>query len=197
MDAVQQANSGHPGAPMGLADVGEVLWREVLRAQSRQSALVQPRPFCVVEWPRVDVPVRDAALVGLCGVDRRHQTLSSTAFENRRPSRTWRMSRCRNDDRPARQGIANGVGFAIAERELARTFNRPGYDVIDHRTWVVCRRRLPDGRHFARSRFARRHAGSGQTQTHLRRQRHLDRRRDERLVHRRCAARASKRTAGT
>ena len=57
MDAVQKANSGHPGAPMGMADIAEVLWRDVLKLQSRQSRLVEPRPLRAVERPRLDAAV--------------------------------------------------------------------------------------------------------------------------------------------
>ena len=61
MDAVQQANSGHPGAPMGMADIAEVLWRRLHEIQPGQSALVGSRPLRAVQRPRLDAAVRAAA----------------------------------------------------------------------------------------------------------------------------------------
>ena len=88
---------------------------------------------------------------------------------------------------PLGQGLANAVGMALAEKLLAAEFNRDGHAVVDHRTYVVLRRRLPDGRHQPRGLRARRRLEARQADRLLRRQRHLDRRRGRALVRRRHA----------
>ncbi len=69
MDAVQKANSGHPGAPMGMADIAEVLWRDVLKFNPGQPDLVGPRPLRAVERPCLHAAVLGAAPHGLSLVD--------------------------------------------------------------------------------------------------------------------------------
>ncbi len=61
MDAVQAANSGHPGAPMGMADIAEVLWNDYLKHNPGQSAVAESGPFCLVERPRLDAAVQPLA----------------------------------------------------------------------------------------------------------------------------------------
>jgi transketolase len=136
MDAVQAANSGHPGMPMGMADIAEVLWNDYLRHNP-----ANPR------WPDRDRFVVSNghgsmllySLLHLTGYD-----LSLDEIRNFRQLgyRTAGHPEYEPDvgiettTGPLGQGLANGVGMALAERILAARFNRPGYEVIDHYTWV-------------------------------------------------------------
>ncbi len=137
MDAVQQANSGHPGAPMGLADVGEVLWRDVLRHNPANPAWFGRDRFVLSNGHGSMLLY---AMLHLSGYavsidDIKHfrQLHSKTAGH----PEYRECPGVETTTGPLGQGLANAVGMALAERELARTFNRPGYDVIDHRTWVI------------------------------------------------------------
>ena len=136
MDAVQKANSGHPGMPMGMADIAEVIWNHHLRFNPRNPA-----------WPDRDRFVLSNghgsmllyALLHLTGFDlpmgeieRFRQLHSKTPGH---PERGLTPG-VETTTGPLGQGFANAVGFAIAERALAAEFNRPGIDVVDHRTYV-------------------------------------------------------------
>ena len=136
MDAVERARSGHPGMPMGMADIAEVLWNGHLRHNPTNP-----------EWPDRDRFVLSNghgsmliyALLHLAGYD-----LPMRELENFRQlhSRTaghpeYRLTPgVETTTGPLGQGIANAVGMAITERSLAARFNRPGHEVVDHRTYV-------------------------------------------------------------
>ena len=136
MDAVERAKSGHPGMPMGMADIAEVLWNDHLRHNPANPG-----------WPDRDRFVLSNghgsmliyALLHLAGYD-----LPMAELENFRQlhSRTpghpeFRLTPgVETTTGPLGQGLANAVGMAIVERALAATFNRPGHDVVDHRTYV-------------------------------------------------------------
>ena len=136
MDAVQKANSGHPGMPMGMAEIAEVLWRRHLRHNPSNPA-----------WPDRDRFVLSNghgsmlqyALLHLTGYDlpmeeiRRFRQLHSRTPGHPEVGCTPGIETTTG---PLGQGLANAVGFALAERLLAAQFNRPGHDVVDHRTWV-------------------------------------------------------------
>ncbi len=185
MDAVEAAKSGHPGMPMGMAEIALALWRGPLRYNP-----AHPR------WPDRDRFVLSNghgsmllyALLHLTGYDlpmaelKRFRQLGSKTPGHPEVGVTPGVETTTG---PLGQGLANAVGMALAERLLAATFNRPGHTIVDHHTYVVRRRRLPDGGDLARGLLARRHLGPGQTHRLLRRQRDFDRRRDQRLVHRR------------
>lgn len=137
MDAVQQANSGHPGAPMGLADVGEVFWREVLKHNPNNPAWFDRDRFILSNG---HASMFLYAMLHLSGyavsiddIKRFRQLHSKTAGH----PEYHECPGVETTTGPLGQGLANAVGFALAERELARAFNRPGYEVINHRTWVV------------------------------------------------------------
>ena len=137
MDAVQRANSGHPGAPMGLADVAEVLFREVLRHNPANPDWIDRDRFVLSNGHGSMLLY---AALHLCGYAvslddiKRFRQLGSPMAGH--PE--WgECPGVETTTGPLGQGFANGVGMALAERELARTFNRPGFPVIDHRTWVI------------------------------------------------------------
>jgi transketolase len=138
MDAVQQANAGHPGAPMGLADVAEVLWRDFLKHNPGN-----PR------WPDRDRFVLSNghasmllyAVLHLTGyplpIDeiKRFRQLGSRTPGH--PEHDLSIG-VETTTGPLGQGIGHAVGMALAERMLALQFNRPGHAIVDHRTWFIC-----------------------------------------------------------
>ncbi|HTS52224.1 MAG TPA: transketolase [Burkholderiales bacterium] len=136
VDAVQKANSGHPGMPMGMADIAEVLWRRHLRHNP-----ANPR------WPDRDRFVLSNghgsmllyALLHLSGYDlpleelKRFRQLHSETPGHPEYGATAGVETTTG---PLGQGFANAVGMALAERLLAAEFNRPGFEIVDHRTYV-------------------------------------------------------------
>jgi len=136
MDAVERAKSGHPGMPMGMADIAEVLWNGHLRHNPANPAWPDRDRF-VVSNGHGSMLVY--ALLHLAGYD-----LPMVELENFRQlhSRTAGHPEFRltpgveTTTGPLGQGLANAVGMAITERALAARFNRPGHDVVDHRTYV-------------------------------------------------------------
>jgi transketolase len=136
MDAVQQANSGHPGMPMGMADIAEVLWNDFLRHNPGN-----PR------WPNRDrfvVSNGHGSMLLYSVLHLAGYPLPLEELRNFRQlgSRTAGHPEYEPDvgiettTGPLGQGIANAVGMALAERVLATRYNRPGFEVIDHHTWV-------------------------------------------------------------
>ncbi|HSC97824.1 MAG TPA: transketolase, partial [Casimicrobiaceae bacterium] len=137
MDAVQKANSGHPGMPMGMAEIAEVLWRRHLRHNP-----VNP------QWPDRDRFVLSNghgsmlqyALLHLAGYDlpidelRRFRQLHSKTPGHPEYGITPGVETTTG---PLGQGIANAVGMALAEKLLAAEFNRPGLAIVDHYTYVL------------------------------------------------------------
>ena len=137
MDAVQRANSGHPGAPMGLADVAEVLWRDLLVHNPKDPA-----------WPNRDRFVLSNghgsmllySLLHLSGYDVSLEDLKAFRQLHSKTAGHPEYGECPGVETttgPLGQGFANAVGMALAEARLAAEFNRPGHEVIDHRTWAV------------------------------------------------------------
>jgi transketolase len=136
MDTVQQANSGHPGAPMGMADIAQVLWSDVLKYN----------PANPYWWDRDRFVLSNGhasallyALLNLTGYplameEIRHfrQAGSRTAGH---PEHDLTIG-IETTTGPLGQGLANGVGFALAEKILGAHFNRPDYPIVDHHTYV-------------------------------------------------------------
>ncbi|MBV9695580.1 MAG: transketolase, partial [Gammaproteobacteria bacterium] len=138
MDAVQRANSGHPGMPMGMADIAEVLWRHYLRYNPANP-----------QWPDRDRFVLSNghgsmllyAVLYLTGYALTLEDLQKfRQLNSRTPGHPEHdpPAGIETTTGPLGQGIANGVGMALAERLLAAEFNRPGHDIIDHYTYVFC-----------------------------------------------------------
>jgi transketolase len=136
MDAVEKAKSGHPGMPMGMAEIAEVLWNHHLRHNPGNPS-----------WPNRDRFVLSNghgsmllyALLHLTGYDlpieelKRFRQLHSKTPGHPEVGMTPGVETTTG---PLGQGLANAVGMAIAEKALAAEFNRPGFEVVDHHTWV-------------------------------------------------------------
>jgi transketolase len=136
MDAVQQANSGHPGMPMGMADIAEVLWNDFLKhnpenpdwwdrdrfvlSNGHGSMLL----YSVLHLSGYDLPI---------GELRNFRQLHSRTAGHPEASETPGVETTTG---PLGQGIANAVGMALGEKVLANRFNRDGHQIIDHNTWV-------------------------------------------------------------
>jgi transketolase len=136
MDAVQKANSGHPGAPMGMADIAEVLWRDVLKFNPGNPTWLDRDRFVLSNGHASMLLYSVLYLTGyplaLDELKNFRQFGSKTAGH---PEREIHLG-IETTTGPLGQGFANAVGMALAERTLAAIFNRPGHTVIDHHTFV-------------------------------------------------------------
>ncbi len=187
MDAVQKANSGHPGMPMGMADIAQVLWADHLKHNPGNPAVGGPRPVRAVERARLDAAVLAAAPDGLSARHRAADELPAVRLAHRRPPGARPAPRHRDHHRAARPGPRQCGRHGAGGEDPRRDVQSPGPRDRRPPHVGVPRRRLPDGRRVARGLLARRHAEARQAHLLLRRQRHLDRRRGARLVHRRHA----------
>jgi transketolase len=136
MDGVQKANSGHPGAPMGMADIAEVLWNDFLKHNPNNP-----------KWPNRDRFVLSNghgsmliySLLHLTGYDVSIEDLKNfRQFHSKTPGHPeyGYTPGVETTTGPLGQGITNAVGMAIAEKVLAAQFNRPGHEIIDHNTFT-------------------------------------------------------------
>lgn len=136
MDAVQKAKSGHPGAPMGMADIAEVLWRDFLKHNPQDPS-----------WPNRDRFVLSNghgsmllySLLHLTGYDLGIEDLKQfRQLHSRTPGHPeyGYAPGVETTTGPLGQGITNAVGMAIAEKALAAQFNQPGFDIVDHYTYT-------------------------------------------------------------
>ncbi|MFA9429992.1 transketolase [Egicoccus sp. AB-alg2] len=138
MDAVQQANSGHPGMPMGCAPMAYVLFNEVMRLDPTR-----------VDWPDRDRFVLSAghgsmllyAALHLAGYERPNledlQHFRQWGYPTAGHPENFLLDAVETTTGPLGQGLANGVGMAVAIERLAAEFNRPGHDVVDHRVYGI------------------------------------------------------------
>ncbi|MTD28258.1 transketolase [Erwinia sorbitola] len=136
MDAVQKAKSGHPGAPMGMADIAEVLWRDFLN-HNPTNPLWADRDRFVLSNGHGSMLIY--SLLHLSGYDLPIGELANfRQLHSKTPGHPeyGYTAGVETTTGPLGQGIANAVGMAIAERTLAAQFNRPGHDVVDHNTYV-------------------------------------------------------------
>jgi transketolase len=138
MDAVQKANSGHPGAPMGLAPVGWTLFTKHLRHDPSDPA-----------WPGRDRFVLSAGHASMLLYALLHLTGYALSMDELKRFRRLGSETPGHPERgdtpgveittgPLGQGFGNAVGFALAEAMLAARFNRPGHEIVGHRTWFIC-----------------------------------------------------------
>jgi transketolase len=136
MDAVQAANSGHPGMPMGMADIAEVLWNDYLKHNPGNP-----------EWADRDRFVLSNGHGSMLLYSLLHLSGYPLSMDELRNFRQFGYRTAGHPEReaelsietttgPLGQGITNAVGMALAEKMLAATFNRDGMDIVDHRTWV-------------------------------------------------------------
>ena len=136
MDAVQAANSGHPGMPMGMADIAEALWRHHLRHNPADPKWLNRDRFVVSNGHGSMLLY---ALLHLSGYElpidelRRFRQLHSLTPGHPEHGLTPGVETTTG---PLGQGLANAVGMALAERLLGEEFNRPGHTIVDHRTYV-------------------------------------------------------------
>src|SRR5256714_4445949 len=137
IDAVQAANSGHPGLPMGAAPMAYVLWQRHLRHNPTDP-----------HWPNRDRFVLSAGHGSMLLYTLLHLTGYDLTMDDLQAFRQWGSRTPGHPEvhltpgveattGPLGQGTANAVGMAIAERLLANRFNRPGHVIVDHRTYAI------------------------------------------------------------
>ncbi len=138
MDAVQKANSGHPGAPMGLAPAAYILWKCFLKHNSKNP-----------EWTDRDRFVLSGGHASMLLYSLLYLSGYDLTLDDIKNFRQWGSKTPGHPEfghtpgvetttGPLGQGFTNAVGMALAERHLATIFNRPGYEIIDHFTYMIC-----------------------------------------------------------
>tara|TARA_R110002012_G_scaffold247913_3_gene423882 strand:- start:4199 stop:6154 length:1956 start_codon:yes stop_codon:yes gene_type:complete len=136
MDAVQKANSGHPGAPMGMADIAEVLWRDFLKHNPANPKFADRDRFVLSNGHG---SMLIYSLLHLTGYDVSIDDIKSfRQLHSKTPGHPeyGYTPGVETTTGPLGQGLANAVGMAIAEKVLAAQFNRDGHKVVDHHTYV-------------------------------------------------------------
>ncbi|MGQ7246552.1 transketolase [Halomonas sp. V046] len=135
MDAVQKANSGHPGAPMGMADIAEVLWNDYLvhnpcdpKWSNRDRFVLSNGHGSMLLYSLLHLSGYDLGLEQLQNFRQLHAKTAGHPEYGYAPG-------VETTTGPLGQGLANAVGMAIAERTLAAQFNRPGHTIVDHYTY--------------------------------------------------------------
>jgi transketolase len=138
MDAIQKANSGHPGAPMGLAGAGYVLWTRIMKHNPRNP-----------DWPDRDRFVLSGGHASMLLYSLLHLTGYDLSLDDIKNFRQWGSKTPGHPEYghtpgvetttgPLGQGIANAVGMAMAERHMAAKFNQSGHEIVNHNTYVIC-----------------------------------------------------------
>jgi len=138
MDAIQKANSGHPGAPMGLAPAAYILWKYFLKHNSKNP-----------EWTDRDRFVLSGGHASMLLYSLLYLSGYDLTLDDIKNFRQWGSKTPGHPEfghtpgvetttGPLGQGFTNAVGMALAERHLATIFNRPGYEIIDHYTYMIC-----------------------------------------------------------
>ena len=136
IDAVQAANSGHPGMPMGMADIAEVLWNDYLKCNPGNPHWADRDRFVLSNGHG---SMLQYALLHLTGYDVSIDDLKAFRQLGSKTAGHPENHVCPGVETttgPLGQGIANAVGFALGEKLLAQHFNRDGHTLVDHRTWA-------------------------------------------------------------
>jgi transketolase len=136
IDAVEAAKSGHPGMPMGMADIAEVLWNDYLQHNPKNPKWFNRDRFVLSNGHG---SMLQYALLHLSGYDLPIEELKNfRQLHSKTPGHpeNFVTGGIETTTGPLGQGFANAVGFALAEKLLAQRFNRPEYEIVDHRTWV-------------------------------------------------------------
>ena len=136
MDAVQKANSGHPGAPMGMAEIGEVLWNHHLNHNpnnpnwaNRDRFILSNGHGSMLIYSLLHLTGYDLPMKEIESFRQLHSKCAGHPEYGYAPG-------VETTTGPLGQGISNAVGFAMAEKLLANQFNKPGHDIVDHHTYV-------------------------------------------------------------
>ncbi|HRQ58155.1 MAG TPA: transketolase [Azoarcus taiwanensis] len=136
MDAVQKAKSGHPGAPMGMAEIAEVLWRRYLKHNpadpkwaDRDRFVMSNGHGSMLLYALLHLTGYEVSIDDIKNFRQLHSKTPGHPEYGYTPG-------IETTTGPLGQGVTNAVGMAIAEKVLADTFNRPGHEIVDHRTWV-------------------------------------------------------------
>ncbi len=136
MDAVQKANSGHPGAPLGMADIAEVLWNDFLKHNpanpkwfDRDRFVLSNGHGSMLIYSLLHLTGYDLSMDDLKNFRQLHSKTPGHPEYGYAPG-------VETTTGPLGQGIANAIGMAISERTLAAQFNRPGHDIVDHHTYT-------------------------------------------------------------
>ena len=136
MDAVQKANSGHPGMPMGMAEIAVALWGRHLshnpanpRWANRDRFVLSNGHGSMLQYALLHLTGYDLPIEELVKFRQLHSRTPGHPEHGLTPG-------VETTTGPLGQGLANAVGMALAEKLLAAEFNRPGFDIVDHRTWV-------------------------------------------------------------
>ncbi len=136
MDAVQKANSGHPGAPMGMAEIGEVLWNNHMSHNptnpewaNRDRFILSNGHGSMLIYSLLHLTGYDLPMSEIQSFRQLHSKCAGHPEYGYAPG-------VETTTGPLGQGISNAVGFAMAEKLLANQFNKPGHDIVDHYTYV-------------------------------------------------------------
>jgi len=136
MDAVEAAKSGHPGMPMGMADIAEVLWNDFLRHNpnnpgwfNRDRFVLSNGHGSMLHYALLHLSGYDLPIEELKNFRQLHSKTAGHPERHETPG-------VETTTGPLGQGLANAVGFALAEKLLAQRYNRPEFDIVDHHTWV-------------------------------------------------------------
>lgn len=137
-DAVQQANSGHPGTPMGLAPLGHVLWTESMNYSpndpewaNRDRFILSAGHACMLQYCFLYLTGYDITMNDIKNFRQLHSKTAGHPEYGLLPGIEVTTG-------PLGQGFANGVGMAIAQKYMAARYNRPGLDIFDYRIYVIC-----------------------------------------------------------